>query len=191
VDVLDLLVADHNRVRGLIARYKEAQEDGDSKQSSALAGRILEELKIHMAAEEEVFYESVKQRSEEIGDDVDEGYEEHHVAKVLIGGIEGLELGSDRWVAKMTVLIESTQHHLDEEEEELFPSVRSKSKIEWRRELGAKLDASEVALGATPLEEKLGWRTTDLQEAARRQSIPGRSSMDHDELAATVGSKSN
>jgi hemerythrin-like domain-containing protein len=187
MDVLDLLVADHNRVRGLIARYNEADDADDQKEASVLATSIIEELKIHMGAEEEVLYQAVKERSEEIGEDVAEGYEEHHVAKVLIEEIEGLEAGSDTWVAKMTVLIESTEHHLDEEEDELFPSVRSHSKVEWRNELGDKLDASEVALGATPLEEKLGRSNSDLHELAREQSIPGRSTMDHDHLAATVG----
>lgn len=190
MDVLDLLVADHNRVRGLIARYGEAQDADDVKQASVLAESIIAELKIHMAAEEKVFYDAVKERSEDIGEDVDEGYEEHHVAKVLIGEIEGLEPGSDRWVAKTTVLIESTEHHLEEEEEELFPTVRSNSTAEWRNELGEALDASEVALGATPLHDKLGRTTTDLRDAARAQAIPGRSSMDHDELAATVGGTS-
>ena len=56
----------------------------------------------------------MKERTNEIKDDVDEGYEEHHVAKLVIGEIGDLDSGSDSWLA-MTVLIESAEHHIDEE----------------------------------------------------------------------------
>ena len=183
MDVIALLIADHNRVRGLIARYNEADE---TSEKGHLATKIIEELRIHMEAEEKVFYQSVRDRSEEIGEDVDEGYEEHHVARILIDEIESIEPGSDAWSAKMTVLIESVEHHVDEEEGELFPSVRSKSEADWRKELGTRLGSAEVELGATPLETKLQLSNEDLHEAASAESIPGRSSMDHDTLAATV-----
>ena len=91
---------------------------------------------------------------------MDEGYEEHHVAKMLIGELESIEPGSDTWLAKMTVLIESVEHHVDEEEEELFPSVRSKSKVDWRNDLGDQLGDIEVDLGATPLEAKMRLTTS-------------------------------
>jgi hemerythrin superfamily protein len=186
MDVLDVLVGDHQRVRGLIQRYQDAEEAHDTRRTSELAQGIIEELTLHMDAEEKVLYASVKDRSEEIGEDVDEGYQEHHVARVLMGEIGELEPGDATWVAKMTVLIESTEHHLDEEEDELFPSVRASSEAAWRDQLGAELDAAEVAGGATPLDEKLAGTTTELRTAAREQSIPGRSSMDHDELASAV-----
>jgi hemerythrin superfamily protein len=183
MDVIALLIADHNRVRGLITRYKEADA---TSEKGLLGSKIIDELQIHMAAEEKVFYQSVKDRSEEIGEDVDEGYEEHHVAKMLIGEIQSIEPGSDTWLAKMTVLIESVEHHVDEEEEELFPSVRSKSNVEWRNDLGAQLGDVEVELGATPLEVKMHLTNDVLHDLASTESIPGRSSMNHDTLAATV-----
>ena len=183
MDVIALLIADHNRVRGLIARYEEADGTPAKRQ---LASKIINELQIHMAAEEKVLYQSVKDRSEEIGEDVDEGYEEHHVAKMLIGELESIEPGSDTWLAKMKVLIESVEHHVDEEEKELFPSVRSKSNVGWRNDLGVQLGDIEVDLGATPLEAKIRLTNAALHERASAESIPGRSSMDHDTLAATV-----
>jgi hemerythrin superfamily protein len=186
MDVIELLVADHNRVRGLFARYKKAKEAEKVDDQSALATDIIRELTIHMAAEEEVFYQAVKKRTEDIGDDVDEGYEEHHVAKVLIGEIEDLKAGSDPWVAKMTVLIENVEHHVDEEEDELFPEVRSSSEAGWREELGEALESRREKLGAPALAEKLALSKIELSSLARQQEIPGRSSMDHDELAATV-----
>jgi hemerythrin superfamily protein len=189
MDVVDLLIADHNRVRGLFSRYGDAHDADKTKEASVLASLIIEELTVHMSAEESVFYRSVKSRSDEIDEDVNEGREEHHVAKVLIKEIEGLKPGSDSWVAKMTVLIESVEHHIKEEEEELFPSVRSSTDAAWRRELGNKLELDKVRLGATPLAEKLELPVSDLSEKAREQKIPGRSTMDHDKLAATVDTR--
>jgi len=184
VDVIDLLIADHNRVRGLISRYRDATVDADRV---VLASKIIDELQTHMVAEEKVFYRAVDDRTEEIGEDVDEGYEEHHVAKTLIDEIETLKPMTDSWVAKVTVLIESVEHHVDEEEEELFPSVRSASTAEWRHELGERLESEEVGLGAAPLADRMDRTKTELRALARDQKIPGRSTMSHDELAATVG----
>jgi hemerythrin-like domain-containing protein len=184
MDVIDLLIADHNRVRGLIARYKDATGD---EESTVLASKIVDELQTHMAAEEKVFYRAVGDRTEDIGKDVDEGFEEHHVAKTLIEELETLKPMSDSWVAKVTVLIESVEHHIDEEEDELFPSVRSATGIDWRKELGVRLDAEEVRLGAWPLAERMDKTKGELMDLAREQDIPGRSTMSHDELAATVG----
>jgi hemerythrin-like domain-containing protein len=186
MDVIELLIADHNRVRGLISKYKDADEADTSEEASELADKIIHELELHMTAEEDVFYESVKKRTGEIKDDVDEGYEEHHVAKILIDEIDRLDSGSDSWVAKMTVLIESVEHHIDEEEEELFPSVRSSTEASRRETLGKALDEEKVSLGAVSLSERLELTGKDLRAWASEQDIPGRSTMDHDELAATV-----
>ena len=182
MDVIDLLTADHNRMRGAIARFKEA--DGDR---SVLAATIIDQLQTHMMAEEKVFYRAVQGRTEDIDGEVNEGLEEHHVATLLIEEIESLEPNSDTWVAKLSVLIENVEHHVDGEEEDLFPAVRSSSSSGWRRTLGEQLDSEEVRLGAPSLSERLDRTTTDLQQLARDQEIPGRSSMKHDELAATVG----
>jgi hemerythrin superfamily protein len=186
MDVIDALIADHNRVRGLISRYKDADEADRSEEASELAEKMIHELEVHMTAEEDVFYEAVRKRSGEIKDDVDEGYEEHHVAKVLIDEIGHLDSGSDPWVAKMTVLIESVEHHIDEEEDELFPSVRSSTDASRRETWGEALDETKVSLGALSLTERLELTGKDLRARASEQDIPGRSTMDHDELAATV-----
>ena len=186
MDVIDLLVADHNRVRGLMARCKDVNEAGDTAGSSSLADRLIGELIAHMEAEEAVFYRAVKVRSEDIKEDVDEGNEEHHVARVLIGELGDLRAGSDSWLAKMKVLIESVEHHIDEEEDELFPSVRSSTDVDRREQLGQEFDAKKVSLGAMSLADRRELTGVQLRELASEQEIPGRSSMDHDQLAATV-----
>jgi hypothetical protein len=106
--------------------------------------------------------------------------------KILLDEIETLEPGTEEWTAKMTVVLESVQHHVAEEEEEMFPKVRSHSTAARREELGDELEARKADLGAPTLADKFDMTVQELSEKARVQDIPGRSTMDHDELAATV-----
>ncbi len=186
MDVIDLLTGDHNQARGLFSRYEEAVAKESKGDAAALARAIIAALERHMAAEEEAFYRPAHQLSGEIGTDVDEGTEEHHVARLLVDEIKDLEPGIDTWVAKLTVLRESVEHHMDEEEETLFPEVRKATDAPWRHERGAAFEQASVRLGATPLEQRLAMSKTELEALARDQTIPGRSTMTHDELAASV-----
>jgi hemerythrin superfamily protein len=186
MDALALLIADHNRVRGLFARFRSAKDNDDTEPMATLVSAIFTELEVHTTIEEEVFYPHVHDLSDEIGDTVDEGIQEHHVVKVLMGEISALEAGSDDWIAKMTVLIENVDHHAEEEEQELFPKIRSHSSASDREQLGDRLDARKGELGAPVLADKIDLSDDRLHELATAQEIPGRSSMDHDELAATV-----
>jgi hemerythrin superfamily protein len=186
MDAIDLLIADHNRVKGLFTRYNEAQEAERADDAALLAGQICEDLEVHTTIEEEIFYPAVHDKSEELGKAVDEGIQEHHVVKVLMDETNGLEPGSAIWIAKMTVIIESVDHHVEEEEGEMFPSLRAATDGTWRDNLGAQLESKKAELGAPTFAEKARMTKADLLELAKRQKIPGRSEMDHDELAATI-----
>lgn len=186
MDALGLLTADHNRVRGLFARFRSAQESSDTSSLMTLADTILQELDVHTTIEEKVFYPAVRGLEDEIKENVDEGLEEHHVVKVLMGEIRNLAPTSDRWVAKMTVVIENVEHHAEEEEGELFPAVRKAMSADALDDLGSKLEAKKAELGAPTLADTLELTKDDLMELAREQEIPGRSSMSKEELAATV-----
>jgi hemerythrin superfamily protein len=186
MDATKLLVADHDRVKGLFARYKKAHEAKNVNDAVAVAAKIMEELRVHTTIEEDVFYPAVHEMSDALADAVDEGVEEHHVVKILLDEIEALKPGSDEWTAKMTVVIESVEHHVEEEEEEMFPKVRSHSTAGRREELGEELEARKAGLGAPTLADKVDMTVQELSEKAKEQQIPGRSTMDHDELAATV-----
>jgi hemerythrin superfamily protein len=189
MDALNLLTADHNRVRGLFERFKKANDADKTSEMSSLASTIFTELDVHTRIEEEIFYPWAHDLTQEIGDTVDEGIQEHHVVKVLIKELSGLKAGADDWVAKMTVLMENVEHHAEEEESELFPKVRSHSKAPAREELGNALDDRKGQLGAPVLADTIDLTDDRLRELATEQAIPGRSKMDHDELAATVSPK--
>lgn len=186
MDALSLLTADHNRVRGLFSRFQAAEEEKDTTTMMELAAKIIVELEVHTTIEEEIFYPEIKGANEEIKDTVDEGIEEHHVAKTLIEEIKGLTPEDDAWVAKMKVLIESVEHHATEEEEEMFPETKKTFDTATLEDLGVRLEARKAQLGAPTAADKEHLTTEQLKELATEQEIPGRSSMGRDELVATV-----
>ncbi|MDP9182372.1 MAG: hemerythrin domain-containing protein [Actinomycetota bacterium] len=186
MDALALLIADHNRVRGLFTRFKAAKEDEAQDLMAQLCTEIFTELTVHTTIEEERFYPWATKLSSEIKETIDEGIQEHHVVKELMKEIEQLTPDQPEWVAKLTVLIENVEHHAEEEESELFPDIRSASSAEDREEMGASLEQGKQEQGAPVLADKIDLTLAELNGLASEQEIPGRSSMDHDELAATV-----
>ncbi len=186
MNALDLLIADHNRVHGLFAQFKDAQEKKDTSTMSAVALKILDDLEVHTTIEEEIFYPAVHDTNEEIGETVDEGVQEHHVVKLLMAEIKQVEDGSDEWVAKMTVLIENVEHHAEEEEAEMFPEVKKALDAAALEDLAQQLENMKGQLGAPTVVDKEHLTTGQLHELATEQEIPGRSSMKRDELLATV-----
>ena len=113
MDALSLLTADHNRARGLFTRFQSAEESGDTAQMTELASTILAELEVHATIEEEIFYPTVSEASEEIHDLVTEGIEEHHVVKQLGEEVKAISPEDETWAAKMKVMIENVEHHAD------------------------------------------------------------------------------
>jgi hemerythrin superfamily protein len=186
MDSIALLTADHNRVRGLFARFTKAQESEDAEAMRALAEKIATELEVHTRIEEEIFYPEVRQASDDLDESVAEGIEEHHVVDVLLDEVKGLTPGSEEWVAKMTVMIENVEHHASEEEGELFPGVRSAFSSEDLTDQAGRLEARKRELGAPTVADKEHLSVEELRSLAQEQGIPGRSSMDRDELLATV-----
>lgn len=186
MDALKLLTADHNRVRGLFARFQAAEEGKDTELMTELATKILTEIEVHATIEEEIFYPEVSSADEEIHETVTEGIEEHHVVKVLAEEIGTLPPGDETWTAKMKVLIENVEHHAEEEEKEMFPEVRKAFDATALEDMAERLEARKAALGAPTAADKEHLSVEQLQELAREQEIPGRSSMHRDELVATV-----
>jgi hemerythrin superfamily protein len=119
-DAPGLLIEDHERVKGLFEQYESAER----AQKQAIARQICQELKIHAQIEEEIFYPAARQAidDEEL---VDEAVEEHSEAKRMIAAIEAA--GGDEGEIESTVLElrEAIEHHVEEEEGELFPEVRA------------------------------------------------------------------
>ena len=189
MDALELLTADHNRVRGLFARFQAAEGENDA-QAARLAAKIFEELEIHTKIEEEIFYPTITKLNEEIHEVVTEGIEEHHVVDQLIDEVKNLSPSNEEWAAKMKVLIENVEHHAEEEEQEMFPKIRTAMGNDARGDLGQRLEAKKAELGAPTAADKAHLSTEELTRLAREQEIPGRSNMKREELLATVAPES-
>ena len=186
MDALQLLIGDHNRVKGLFTRFKDAHEADDQATAQEAATRLFRELDVHTQLEETVFYPAVQAVSDEIHDLVVEGLEEHQVAKELIAEARDTDPSNEHWAAKVKVLIESVEHHVEEEEGEMFTPVRKALSPDQLEALGQKMEATKRGLGEPTVADVIDLTKTELETLAKEQQIPGRSKMSRDELAASV-----
>lgn len=120
MELFDMLRQDHQKVRQLFDRFDALKEEPDKNQKELekLFMNLRKELTTHMEGEEKHFYPALRQ-TEETHNVVLESFEEHHVVKLLLREIERIQV-NEKWVAKLSVMKENVQHHLQEEEEELF-----------------------------------------------------------------------
>ena len=190
MDALDLLKTDHDAVRDLFKQFKQAKDAEDTARMSEVQRKIFDELEIHTAIEEEVFYPEAEEVGGEAEELVKEGVEEHHVVDVLMGEIRELNPDDDAWAAKMTVLIENVEHHAEEEESELFPQLRKAFGDERLQRIGEKLaDAKRRRGGTLHKPESVGiadLSRDELYERAQKLDIEGRASMSKEELAEAI-----
>ena len=137
-DAIVLLKQDHKEIRELFRRFQEAGE-GASTHQGQIVDKILEALTVHTYIENECMYPRVRELLPDLGEDILESYEEHHVADVLSAELAALKPDSDRFHAKTMVLIESVTHHMDEEEQDWFPKVRAGLGRKQLQALGAEM----------------------------------------------------
>jgi len=130
LDAIALLKADHRKVEGLFADFEKATQ---AARKQALAQQICMELKIHTIIEEEIFYPACEGKIEE--DLLAEAYVEHDAAKVLIAQIEESTPDAEFYDAKVKVLSEEIEHHVEEEEK------RMEGMFAQARKAGLDMDA--------------------------------------------------
>lgn len=139
-DAIALLEADHRAVERLFEQFEMARDDDRRKM---LADRICLELAVHMQIEEEIFYPVTREYLAD-EDIVDEAVVEHAAARDLMGEIDAMRPGEDLYDAKVTVLGEQIEHHIEEEETEYFPQVR-KTRMDLKA-VGARMQARKAEL---------------------------------------------
>ena len=125
MNAISLLMKDHNNVKALFAQY-EGLSDRSFATKKKLADQICHELTVHTQVEEEIFYPAVRRPIHD-GDLMDEAVVEHASAKELIAQILAMDPSEDLYDAKVTVLSEQIEHHVKEEEGDMFPKVRKTS----------------------------------------------------------------
>jgi iron-sulfur cluster repair protein YtfE (RIC family) len=141
MDVFTLLKADHEKVSGIFSKLEETTERA-AKTREELFAQLKQELDVHAHIEETIFYPAIKQEAE-TREITLEGFEEHHVIKTLLKELEGQSVETERWTAKLKVLKENVEHHVEEEEGEMFKGAREVLSKEQIEDLGARMEAEK------------------------------------------------
>jgi hypothetical protein len=144
VDAVTLLKQDHDKVKKMLSELDETTERA-VKTREELFTRVKHELQVHEAIEEEIFYPALKEhpKAKEL---VLEAYEEHNVVDMVMGEIEGTAFDDERWGAKLTVMKENVEHHIDEEEGEMFKQARDVFDPQELDDLGTRMEIRKKEL---------------------------------------------
>jgi hemerythrin-like domain-containing protein len=142
MDAFELLKTDHEKVSGLFKRI----ESVSGKAKVGVFNQIKHELEVHTQIEETILYPALK-NAEETRDLTLEAYEEHRIVKDLLAELAAAKPG-DQWDAKLTVLKENVEHHVEEEEGELFKKANGVLSREEVESLGDQMAREKEKLGA-------------------------------------------
>ena len=148
MDAITLLTADHDKVKKMLADG-EATTERAEKTRTELFAKLKEEMMVHESIEEEIFYPALKAhpKAKEI---VLEAYEEHHVVDEIMGELETTDVNDESWAAKFKVMKENIEHHIEEEEGDMFKQARSIFDADELEQLGARMmELKQLALQAS------------------------------------------
>jgi hypothetical protein len=137
MDALSLLKADHDKVKKMLAEGEETTERAE-KTRQELFDTLKAEMMLHERIEEEIFYPALKEHPK-AKDIVLEGYEEHHVVDDIMGELEATDVTDETWAAKFKVMKENIEHHIEEEEGEMFKQARQVFETDELEQLGARM----------------------------------------------------
>ncbi len=144
MNAFQLLKEDHQKVSGIFQQLEPTTERAE-KTRTELFARLLQELTVHAQVEETIFYPSIKQAAE-TREIVLEGFEEHHVIKMLLKELDEVPVDTEQWTAKLKVLQENVEHHVEEEEGEMFQKARQVLTEEQIDDLGARMEEEKKRL---------------------------------------------
>ena len=142
MDAITLLTTDHKKVKRLLGELESTTERG-VKTRTELFATIKGELTVHEIIEEEIFYPELKAHPK-AKDIVLEGFEEHHVVDLLMSELESLPVEDETWGAKALVMKENIEHHIEEEEGEMFKTARSVFERDELEDLGARMETRKA-----------------------------------------------
>jgi hemerythrin-like domain-containing protein len=148
-NAITMLKSDHATVKRLLRELSETTEKA-VKQRETLVQQIEREVKMHAQVEEEVFYPAFKAatRGDEAEDLFYEAAEEHHVVDMVLPALKSANPKSKEFTAKASVLKELIEHHIKEEETEMFKEARLRFSDEQLQELGEMMQARKDSVEA-------------------------------------------
>jgi hemerythrin-like domain-containing protein len=143
-DAIVMLTTDHRKVKALFKEFEKLKgKEGSDEDKAAIVQQVCDALKVHAEIEEQMFYPAVRKAIHD-NDLMDEAIVEHAGAKDLIAQLEAMEPGDDLYDAKVSVLGEEIDHHVKEEEGDMFLKAR-KAKVDTV-ELGEEMAERRMAL---------------------------------------------
>jgi hemerythrin superfamily protein len=157
MDAIAILVRDHQELEQLFKQF-EKLTDRAQKAKQKIVAKIIRELAVHSAVEEMLFYPAVRAAAlkatvrtlKEAEDTVLESLEEHHVVKWTLSELEKMSPEDERFDAKVKVLMESVRHHVEEEQEELFPKARRLLGKDLLEQLGERIGKAKKIAPTRP-----------------------------------------
>jgi hemerythrin superfamily protein len=161
-----LLKQQHKDVKSL---FEEVLEVEDPESRRQLCERIGQALVVHTKIEEELFYPAVRELGDKAEEMILEAYEEHHVVDLVLAELPEIDPEDERFHAKMTVLQELVDHHVKEEEKEMFPALKE-------TELDLKELGSQLAQRKMQLMEQMGIEAEEPPAPRRKRSTGSRTS---------------
>jgi hypothetical protein len=144
LDAITLLKQDHDKVKKVLSEL-DATTERAIKTREDLFARVKQELQVHEAIEEEIFYPALKEHPK-AKDLVLEAYEEHNVVDMVMSEIDGVAFDDERWGAKLTVMKENVEHHIEEEESEMFKQARDVFNHQELEDLGERMEIRKKEL---------------------------------------------
>ena len=141
MNAFTLLKSDHKKVAGLLKKIEETTERAE-KGREELFAELKSELDVHAEIEEKIFYPRLE-KAEESRDITLEAFEEHRLVKQLLGELAAEPKTEEEWTAKFTVLKENIEHHVEEEEGEMFKKARQVLSEEEIEELGTRMEQAK------------------------------------------------
>ena len=147
MNVFELLKQDHQKVSGIFQQIEAAETDA-AEQRTQLFTQLKQELDLHAHVEETILYPALKQASETRSITL-EAYEEHQEVKDLLAEIEQTPVGDEEWDALVAELKESVEHHVEEEEGEMFPQAREVLSQAQIDEISQRVEAAKQQKSAS------------------------------------------
>ena len=136
-DAIELLVADHREVDQMFAQIETGQGDKDD-----LVRKVTKELSMHAAVEEQILYPAMRRALADGDAKVEEAIQEHQEVKEALAEIERMDSSGERQ-PKLLKLMADVRHHVQEEENELFPEMRAAVSEDQLRAMGAEIAAAK------------------------------------------------
>jgi hemerythrin superfamily protein len=186
-DIFEVLTKEHRLVSAIIEKIERACEEERFDEARQAFEVMKQKLSAHAAAEEQVVYPAWKELSDELKDLMGEADEEHKLVKDKLEELTQLDTADETWKAKLTVLKDLVEHHVEEEEGEIFAAASDEMEEDEAIELAGEFLAAKPPESEqlTPIDLEVMTKE-DLLDKARDLGLEGTSKMTKEELAQAL-----